>query len=112
MPASRGSDSGQHTPAMAGLPVDEDEAMARRLQEEYYGGAQRGGAGSGNTMLDEEGYRAPIARTTQTLVGPDSFDPSNAEEMRAAVMEQMMARRQARPQRGKMLSSSKSCTQN
>ena len=79
-------------------PVDDDEALARRLQEEDYG-SYEGGAG-GRVPLDEHGYRAPIARTTQTLVGPDSFDPSNAEEMRAAVMEQMIARRQARAPRG------------
>jgi len=52
-------------------------------------------------VLDEHGYRPPIGRTTETLVGPGSFDPSNAEEMRAAVMEQMMARRQPSRHRGK-----------
>jgi len=88
-----------------GANVDDDEAMARRLQEEFYGVAGRGG-GSGNgssEVLDEHGYRAPIRRTTETLVGPGSFDPSNAEEMRAAVMEQMRARRQPSRHRGKSL---------
>ena len=98
VPASRAQGSQQNTPATETPPVDDDEALARRLQEEDYGGYEdRGGK---NAMFDEHGYRAPIARTTQTLVGPDSFDPSNAEEMRAAVMEQMMARRQARAPRG------------
>ena len=89
--------------------VDEDEAMARRLQEEFYGGAQAGDPTS--TGVDEHGYRAPIARTTQTLVGPDSFDPTNQDDMRAAVMEQMMARRQPR-QRGKSTSLRRSYSAN
>ena len=94
------SDRTPHHEALAAEdhPVDDDEALARRLQEEDYG-SYEGGAG-GSVPVDEHGYRAPIARTTQTLVGPDSFDPSNAEEMRAAVMEQMLARRQARAPRG------------
>ncbi|KAL9101624.1 MAG: hypothetical protein Q9163_003143 [Psora crenata] len=80
--------SASHTPPSlppptSGVPstTDDDEAMARRLQEEFY---------------DEHGYRAPIGRTTETLVGPGIFDPNNPEEMRAAVMEQMGERRQRR----------------
>ncbi|MCJ1451027.1 hypothetical protein MMC28_001361 [Mycoblastus sanguinarius] len=73
--------------------VDDDEAMARRLQEEFYGGIGKG-RGGGEEALDEHGYRAPIGRTTETLVGPGSFDPTNADEMRTAVMEQLAARRQ------------------
>lgn len=92
-----------HTPPVATPPVgdtmDDDEAMARRLQEELYGGPS-GGGNAPALDIDEEGYRAPMQRTTETLVGPESFDPSNPEEMRAAVMEQMMARRQPRPTRG------------
>lgn len=42
---------------------DDDEAVARRLQEELYSDA---GMSAGNG-----GVRAPIARTTETLVGPD-----------------------------------------
>lgn len=84
--------------------VDDDEAMARRLQEEIYGAA---GAGGGrDEVIDEHGYRAPIARTTETLVGPGSFDPSNADEMRAAVNEQMRARREVRSSRGQSQESS------
>ncbi len=86
-----------------GANLDDDEAMARKLQEELYGVAGSGdGSGHGSSeVLDEHGYRPPIGRTTETLVGPGSFDPSNAEEMRAAVMEQMMARRQPSRHRGK-----------
>ncbi|CAZ79812.1 unnamed protein product [Tuber melanosporum] len=46
---------------------DEDEAIARRLQEELYGEA--GGASSGG----ENGVRAPIARTRDTLIGGDDY---------------------------------------
>lgn len=42
---------------------DDDEAIARRLQEEFYADASGPG---GDTSV-----RAPIARTTETLVGPD-----------------------------------------
>ena len=42
---------------------EDDEAMARRLQDEMYGG---GG--------DENNIRAPIARQTETLVGPGASD--------------------------------------
>lgn len=71
--------------------VDADEALARRLQEEFYGGAGMAGG------LGEDGIRAPMARTTETLIGPESFDPNNAEEMHAAVLEQMRARHRPRP---------------
>ncbi|TGJ78136.1 hypothetical protein E0Z10_g10628 [Xylaria hypoxylon] len=43
---------------------EEDAAMARRLQEELYG------SGSGSGAVDD-GVRAPIAQTTETLAGPD-----------------------------------------
>ena len=94
--------SALHTPpGVAATSTDDDEAIARRLQEEFYGGgAARTTNGRSAETLDEDGYRAPIQRTTETLVGPDSFDPSNPEEMRAAILEQMAARRQARSNRG------------
>ncbi|KAL9127378.1 MAG: hypothetical protein Q9217_003734 [Psora testacea] len=84
------------TPPLGGVPstTDDDEAMARRLQEEFYGGGALGAANGRGEVLDEHGYRAPIGRTTETLVGPGTFDPSNPEEMRAAVMQQMIARQQ------------------
>ncbi|KAM7216117.1 hypothetical protein V8F06_008492 [Rhypophila decipiens] len=40
---------------------EEDAAVARRMQEELYGNAQ---------AVDEDGVRAPLARTTETLVDP------------------------------------------
>ena len=80
-------------PGPTPIAVDDDEALARRLQEEIYGAAGRI-SGGGAEMVDEHGYRAPIARTTETLVGPGSFDPADEDEMRAAIAERMTARRQ------------------
>ena len=70
--------------------VDADEAMARRLQEELYAGGDMRGAAA---PVDADGYRAPIARTQETLVGPgDDFDASDPDDMRAMVLEQMRQR--------------------
>ena len=69
--------------------LESDEAIARRLQEEFYGNGARGAS-----MRDPDGVRAPIASTRETLVGPGSYDEDDEEEMRAAVMEQMRARRE------------------
>ena len=70
--------------------TESDEAMARRLQEEMYaGGDVPGLAGA----IDADGYRAPIARTRETLVGPEPLDPSDPDAMRAAIAEQMASRR-------------------
>ena len=103
--ASRGT-SALHTSSVAApavgqesMAVDDDEAMARRLQEEFYGASGRTGGGS-TEMLDEHGYRAPIGRTTETLVGQGSFDPTEDDDMRAAVLEQMAGRRQTQRHRG------------
>jgi UBX domain-containing protein 7 len=59
---------------------EEDAAMAKRLQEELYGGP----------ALDEEGVRAPMARTTETLVAPTAYGGPDEE----AILEQIR-RRQA-----------------
>ena len=66
---------------------DEDAAMARRMQEEIYAGGDVSG------MMDAEGYRAPIARTRETLIGPESYDLTDQDDLQAAVEEQMQARR-------------------
>ncbi|OAX80002.1 hypothetical protein ACJ72_05673 [Emergomyces africanus] len=79
----------------AGLSTfDDDEAMARRLQEEFYSGAEDFGP------VDEAGVRAPMARTTETLVGP-SADLGFAVDdgLDDAVMRQLRARQQARANR-------------
>jgi len=83
--------------AQASHSVESDEAMARRLQEEMYGagGSGGGGGGGGGMNVDEDGYRAPIDRRTETLVGPDSSDwRSVPGEMNAAIAHQLMNRHQ------------------
>ena len=75
-------------------PREDDEAMARRLQEEFYG------APATSESADAEGIRAPIARTTETLVGPGAYDLDDEGDMRAAVLEQMRARQQQPRSRG------------
>lgn len=64
----------------------EDEAMARRLQQEFYNGGN-----DVRSPIDADGYRAPIARTRETLVGPASYDDQDPEELQAAVEEQLRA---------------------
>jgi len=63
---------------------EEDAAMAKRLQEELYSGQN----------ADEAGVRAPMARTTETLVAPVYGD--DEDDGHAAVLEQMRRRQQAR----------------
>ena len=62
--------------------LEDDETMARRLQEEMY---QSGGP-------DPAGVRAPMGRTTETLVGGDDDD------MQAMMQEHFMRRQQPRTQ--------------
>ncbi|KAL8731759.1 MAG: hypothetical protein Q9166_003206 [cf. Caloplaca sp. 2 TL-2023] len=90
--------SSLHTPSSSTPPtyaasgvVDDDEAFARQLQQEMYGEAGT------DSPMDPEGVRAPIARTTETLVGPESFDPNDPEDMNAAVLQQLRARQRPRP---------------
>ncbi|PSN64834.1 hypothetical protein BS50DRAFT_589302 [Corynespora cassiicola Philippines] len=81
-----------NTPPVRAPNTEDDEAMARRLQEEMYGAG--GASGSG---LGEEDVRAPMARTTETLVGPGSnWGPSGADDIDDMVQDQLAARRQAR----------------
>lgn len=71
---------GQAPPTQPGgaSPFEDDAAMARRLQEEMYGGAD-----------NEDGVRAPMARTTETLVGPE---PDLDDDMHANILGQLRAR--------------------
>lgn len=74
-----------------GSTYEDDAAMARRLQEEMYGGGGPGGGGHGGGVGDEDDVRAPMARTTETLVGPDAdFD----DDMHASILGQLRARQQ------------------
>ncbi|KAI1614535.1 hypothetical protein EDD36DRAFT_231000 [Exophiala viscosa] len=81
---------------MAAAGYEDDEAMARRLQEEMYG---EGG-------LDEGVVRAPIARQAETLVGPgaDALPGLGVgdDDHDAAIQERMLAfqRRRNQPRPG------------
>ena len=74
-PTSRGQSHGV-------TDFEDDEAMARRLQEEMYG-----------TQNQEQEVRAPIARQAETLVGPGADMMDDYED-------DMQARLQAIRQRG------------
>ncbi|KAF2142128.1 uncharacterized protein K452DRAFT_270884 [Aplosporella prunicola CBS 121167] len=78
------SDDEENVSGAAGHDMDADEAMARRLQEEMY-------RDSGSDP--NEGVRAPMARTTETLVGPGADYGDEDDGMHAAIMSQMAARR-------------------
>ncbi|KAI0020206.1 hypothetical protein F4780DRAFT_384949 [Xylariomycetidae sp. FL0641] len=65
---------------------EEDAAMARRLQEELYG---HGGGGQG---ASEDGVRAPIARTTETLMAPGPSWGGMDDDRESAILEQLRAR--------------------
>lgn len=75
-------------PSRAPPTTEDDEAMARRMQEEMYGG--------GSTAPGPEEVRAPMQRTTETLVGPDAnWGPDDAEQDVDAMVQEQLARRRA-----------------
>ena len=67
----------------------EDEAYARRLQEEMYTGGDSSGLG-------EDEVRAPLGRTTETLVGGPSSGYMDEGDMSSAILAQLRARQQPR----------------
>jgi hypothetical protein len=75
---------------------EEDMAMAKRLQEELYQGNQGSGSGSGGNPDD---VRAPIARTTETLVAPGWGGGEHDDGMEAAFLEELRRRRRANPRK-------------
>ncbi|KAH8648908.1 hypothetical protein BGZ60DRAFT_534771 [Tricladium varicosporioides] len=77
------------TAAAIGRAADfeDDEAIARRMQEELYAGGDSAGG------FDTDGVRAPIGRTTETLVGGPGGDWGH-DDVQAAVAEQMRLRQQ------------------
>ncbi|TVY30415.1 UBX domain-containing protein [Lachnellula hyalina] len=82
-------DGGQATSAAAigrAADYEDDEAIARRMQEEFYGGGDASGG------LGADGVRAPIGRTTETLVGGHGGGGWGADDMQAAVEQQMRNR--------------------
>jgi hypothetical protein len=83
-------DENEHAAAIGrAADFEDDEAMARRMQEEMYAGGDAAGG------FDADGVRAPIARTTETLIG-GSGGPWGHEDMEAAIAQQMRMR-QNRP---------------
>ena len=82
------------TTAGRAADYEDDEAIARRLQEEMYTGGGSGGE------FGEDEIRAPIARTTETLVG-GADGGYGRDDIDDAVLEQMRARQYSR--QGKLL---------
>ncbi|EPE29250.1 Ubiquitin-like protein [Glarea lozoyensis ATCC 20868] len=79
-------DENEHAAALGrAADLEDDEAMARRMQEEMYAGGDAAGGLGGDDV------RAPIARTTETLVG-GSDGPWGHEDMEAAIAQQMRMR--------------------
>jgi hypothetical protein len=79
-------DENEHAAALGrAADLENDEAMARRMQEEMYAGGDAAGGFGGDDV------RAPIARTTETLVG-GSDGPWGHEDMEAAIAQQMRMR--------------------
>jgi len=76
--------------SVAPAAVDDDEAMARRLQEEMYG------AGG-----EEHTVRAPLARQTETLVGPGASEYYGGSSLDEAIEERMQS---FQSRRGKTIS--------
>lgn len=79
------SDDDLPAASTTGHNVEDDEAMARRLQDEMYGGQGPG---------EEQTVRAPIARQTQTLVGgaSDMMDEEYEDAMRVRMQAMQRAR--------------------
>lgn len=75
-------DDGPPRPQPSG-DFEDDEAMARRLQEEAYG-------------VQEQGVRAPIARHAETLAGPGADMMDDFEEQVSARMQAIRQRSQPR----------------
>lgn len=70
-------------PRSRGPTFDADAEYARQLQEEMYGGAGAGPTG-------EEEIRAPIARQSETLLGPGAdMTPLDDRDIPAHLMQQM-----------------------
>jgi UBX domain-containing protein 7 len=81
-----------NAPARAASTFEDDAAMARRLQEEMYGVS----AGAGGIGEPDQAVRAPMARTTETLVGPD-LDFDDEEDMHTNILSQLRARQRGGP---------------
>ncbi|KAK7413797.1 UBX domain protein Ubx2 [Neonectria punicea] len=80
---------------------EEDMAMAKRLQEELYQENNGGSGSAAGAGLDPDDVRAPIARTTETLVAPGpSWGDGDGGDVEAALLEQLRRRQQQQPRSG------------
>jgi hypothetical protein len=88
---SDNDDNGRAAAAQAAAIAQEEEdaAMAKRLQEELYQGPGSGG--------NPDDVRAPIARTTETLVAPGWGGGEHDDGMEAAFLEELRQRRRQNP---------------
>lgn len=84
------SDRAAAVQAAALAQEEEDAAMAKRLQEELYSDNQGSGAGA-------DDVRAPIARTTETLVAPGPAWGGNDDNIEQAMLEHLRQRRRQHP---------------
>lgn len=95
---NNGKGRGHHQPLSGqskGTSLNSDEEYARKLQDEMYGGLGRPGTSG------EHEVRAPIARQTETLLGPGAeMGGLDDEEIPAQVMNQMQRMQNRRGQRG------------
>ncbi|KAF2710564.1 hypothetical protein K504DRAFT_454839 [Pleomassaria siparia CBS 279.74] len=83
-----GIDTHGNSPPTHHSTVEDDEAMARRLQEEMYG--------AGGGLAPEADVRAPLQRTTETLVGPGAnWGSRDSEADIDALVQEQLARRRA-----------------
>jgi UBX domain-containing protein 7 len=90
------SESGREAQSQSRGPTfDADAEYARQLQEEMYGGS--GGQGP----MGEEEIRAPIARQSETLLGPGAdMAPLDDRDIPAHVMRHMQRMQGRRAQQG------------
>ncbi|KAF3762699.1 hypothetical protein M406DRAFT_99144 [Cryphonectria parasitica EP155] len=87
-------DSGEHVESIERIQriaqENDDEAIARRMQEEMYG----------QNAMDTDGVRAPIARTTETLVAPSGYAAAADEDDYSALPGFMTSRARTAQLRG------------
>jgi UBX domain-containing protein 7 len=83
----------------AGSTFDADAEYARRLQEQMYGGA------AGQEQAVDGEVRAPIARQSETLLGPGAdVGPLDERDIPAHVMQQMHRMQDRRTHQGEWYS--------
>jgi UBX domain-containing protein 7 len=88
---------------MTGHPdTSADAELARRMQEEMYGGSGGSGtAGGSGFQMEEDDVRAPMARTRETLIGgPEDLDASDYSDAQVSALLEEQLRQRERRRRG------------